>query len=115
MNFVTPFYVDFGSYCPKCIDFRDKHYEQARCKECMKIPQRFIAKEPVLFTERREEVTDYGYDYIIEQIKQTPAELPSAGYYNATELSAWIEGYKACYDNNIALIESIKEANCQRN
>ena len=59
-------------------------------------------------------MTDYGYEYILKQIESMPVYPPSAEDYNVSEYGAWVEGFRACYDQITNLIIGIKESNCQR-
>ena len=59
-------------------------------------------------------MSDHGYDYILEAIKNMTVKPPSAEDYNLLEFDAWKEGFKACYNQITELIMEIKEANCQR-
>lgn len=115
MGFISSYEVNFEHYCEKCTEFCYKFYNKEKCKNCMKIRRRFDTNVPIYFEERKteEEMTDYGYDYILEQIAQSTVAPPSAEDYNLVEFNAWTEGYKACYDHIIGLIIGIKEANSQ--
>lgn len=113
---IDPFYnVSFRLYCPKCTEFCYKFYKKEKCKKCMKIIRRIDTRKPVFFEEREElKVTDHGYDYILGQIESMPVNPPSAEDYNVSDFSAWVEGFRACYDQITNLIRAIKESSCQR-
>ena len=58
MGYNPFYYVDFYYFCPSCKDYIYKHYEQEKCKKCMKIQRRVDTDVPVFFERKRGRKTD---------------------------------------------------------
>lgn len=58
-------------------------------------------------------MTDYGYDYILDQIDNMPVKTKKSMEMTLVEANAFLNGYTEAVEHIKELIEHVKEAHSQ--
>lgn len=73
--------------------------------------ERYIDKPLITFCdhfwERRRNMTDIGYNFIIKKIREQYVEMPANVDMTFEELRGWMNGYAVCRDTIISMLEQM--------